>query len=145
MSLFSLPCLLGLGCHQVAVEGPSWPTVVVFSSNDTNDIPIASEEAHHAQPSLTLPNIGSISRVRFKTRGPFWNMDDACIQLILERKSAWPAHHQTRLIRLSTCESLYQGSRGCPQETSESTPLSATTCTASSGWPTETPCRQQQE
>lgn len=118
--------------------GPS----LVFPSNDTESLSIASQAVYHALLYLVRVNIGSISRDRFIQRGLFWNMDDACIQLNLERKSAWPAHHQTRLIRLSTCEPIYKSCRGRPQEASQSASLAIKTCTAGTGRSASTSCRQ---
>lgn len=84
------------------------PVLVIFPPNDIVNLPGASQPVCHALLALVLANIGSISRDCFTQRGLFWNMDDACIQLILERKSAWPAHHQSRLILLSTCEPIHE-------------------------------------
>lgn len=68
-------------------------STLLFSLPIILNRPVATQPIHDTLLSLLLPNIGSISLDRFTRRDPFWNMDDACIQLILERKSAWPAHH----------------------------------------------------
>lgn len=50
----------------------------------------------HALPSLILTTSVVFPQIALHTWALFWIMDDACIQLILERKSAPSAQHQTR-------------------------------------------------